>query len=156
MAKLGFDASTVEPSTGFQALPKGDFLMVITDSEMKPIKSGKGEGLNLTFEVIDGPHTRQKAFLWLNLVHENAQAVEISQRTLSAICHAVGVMKPDDSEQLHDIPLIVTMAKDRNDPDRTVPQGFKSAKEGTVPAGTNRTPPAAKTASATPPWKRAA
>ena len=32
--------------------------------------------------------------------------VEIAQRTLSAICHATGLMQVDDSEQLHLIPLI--------------------------------------------------
>lgn len=159
MANLsGFDATQVAPSTSMEALPKGDYLMMITDTEMKPIKSGKGEGLNITFEVLDGDHKGKKAWVWLNLVHENAQAVEISQRNLSAICHAVGVLKPSDSIELHDRPLIVTMAKDRNDPERTVPQSYKPANSAAVPMSvTARVPVQARPAvAAQPPWKRQA
>ena len=52
---------------------------------------------------------RRKIFDQLNLVNRNEQTVEIAQRTLSAICHAVGQVHVSDSEQLHFKPLIVTL-----------------------------------------------
>ena len=106
MAYLGsFDANTVEPAD-FSALPAGDYSVLISSSEWKPAKSG-GQYLSLTLQVLEGPH--QGRFLWhnLNLNHPTAQAAEIAQRELSAICRAVGRMTIEDTEQLHDIPMIV-------------------------------------------------
>lgn len=40
MADLrGFDAQTVEPNDSFDPLPNGDYLCIITASEMKPTKA---------------------------------------------------------------------------------------------------------------------
>ena len=109
MAYLGsFDANTVEPAD-FSALPAGDYSVLISSSEWKPAKSG-GQYLSLTLQVLEGPH--QGRFLWhnLNLSHPTAQAAEIAQRELSAICRAVGRFQINDSEELHNIPLIVKVA----------------------------------------------
>ena len=46
-------------------------------------------------------------FEQLNLKNNNPQTVEIAQKQLSAICHAVGVLKPQKSEELHGKPLKV-------------------------------------------------
>ena len=48
----------MEPSSDFEPVPAGKYLAVITESEMKPMKSGSGNYLQLTFEIIDGPHKR--------------------------------------------------------------------------------------------------
>jgi len=43
MANLnGFNATEVEPTTNFEPLPAGKYLAAITESEMKPTKSGSG------------------------------------------------------------------------------------------------------------------
>jgi hypothetical protein len=41
--------------------------------------------------------------------------VEITRSHLSAICHAIGVMKPRDSSELHHLPLVITVKAKRND-----------------------------------------
>ncbi len=56
--------------------------------------------------MLEGAYAGRKLFDRLNLINANPTTVEIAQRTLSAICHAVGKMQVDDSEQLHLIPLI--------------------------------------------------
>ncbi|MBF0094660.1 MAG: DUF669 domain-containing protein, partial [Alphaproteobacteria bacterium] len=110
MAKFGntFDASTVEPSKSFEPLPPGRYLVQIVASEMRPTKDGQGQGqyLWLELDVLEGAFTGRKLFDRLNLVNNSAQTVEIAQRTLSAICHAVGKLQVQDSEELHLIPLI--------------------------------------------------
>lgn len=100
----GFDASKVKP-TSFEPLPAGWYTVVITESENKPTKAGTGSYLQLTLEVVDGEYKGRKLFERLNLENPNAQAVEIARGTLSAICHAVNVLTPRDSSELHNKPM---------------------------------------------------
>lgn len=158
MAYLGsFDANTVEPAD-FSALPAGDYSVLISSSEWKPAKSG-GQYLSLTLQVLEGPH--QGRFLWhnLNLSHPTAQAAEIAQRELSAICRAVGRMTIEDSEQLHDIPMIVKVAyippKDQW-PEKNQIKQWKPAGSAAQPALTPAPAPATKSAPATKPAPKAA
>lgn len=112
----GFDANTVEPTTDFEPIPAGKYLAVITESEFKPTKSGNGSYLQFTFEILDGPHRGRHLWARLNLDNPNQTAVKIARAELSAICRAVGVMAPNDSVELHDIPLCITVrCKKRND-----------------------------------------
>ena len=108
MARLGetFDATTVEPHKPLEALPPGRYVVQIVNSEMRPTKDGMGQYLWLELDVLEGEYAGRKLFDRLNLINANPTTVEIAQRTLSAICHAVGKMQVDDSEQLHLIPLI--------------------------------------------------
>ena len=101
MANLsGFDANRVEPSSDFDPLPAGKYLALITDSEMKPTKAGTGSYLQLTFEIIDGPHKGRKVWARLNLINSNDTTVKIAQAELSAICRAVGVLGHGGAAQL--------------------------------------------------------
>lgn len=107
MANLGhFDATSVAPREDFAPLPPGEYVAQITDSEMKPTSKG-GQRLELTFEVIDGPAKGRKVWANLNLDNPNPRAVEIAQRELSAICHAVGKLQVNDSQELHYKPLVI-------------------------------------------------
>lgn len=110
MASLaGFDASTVEPAKGFEPIPAGDYVAMIIASEMKKTQGG-GQRLALTLQVIDGQYQNRKLFDNLNLVNngENKATTEqIAKATLSAICRAVGKLTPNDSSELHHIPLRV-------------------------------------------------
>lgn len=117
MANLqGFNAAEVEPNEGFEPLPAGHYSVVISDSEMKPTKSGNGNYLKLCLDVIEGQYRNRKLFLNLNLDNPNPQAVQIARGELSAICRAVGVMTPKDSAELHNIPMVVKVAcKNRAD-----------------------------------------
>ncbi|MCG8394757.1 MAG: DUF669 domain-containing protein [Pseudomonadales bacterium] len=84
--------------------------MAITSSEMKPTKDNAGAYLELVFTVMDGEHQGRKVWERLNVQNNNAQAVEIAQKQLSAICHCVGVFQVSDTSQLHNIPLQVKIA----------------------------------------------
>lgn len=119
MANLhGFNAHDVEPTTEFDPLPADKYLALITDSEMKPTKSGSGSYLQLTFEILDGPHKGRHLWARLNLDNPNETAVKIARAELSSICRAVGVMQPKDSVELHDLPLIIAVkCKKRRDTD---------------------------------------
>jgi hypothetical protein len=110
MANLhGFDANTVEPSSDRSAIPPGRYAAVITATEMKPTKSGNGKYLEFEFQIVDGEHKGRKLWDRLNLENPNGTAVQIARSTLSAICRSVGVPRPNDSSELHSVPLCVSV-----------------------------------------------
>jgi len=159
MADLrGFDANQVEPSTDFDPVPAGRYLAVITASELKPNKAGTGSYLQLTFAIVDGEHKGR--FLWarLNLDNPNPTAVAIAKAELSAICRAVGVPAPNDSSDLHDLPLVIHVrCKKRPDTGEVTNEvkGYAPKATLTEPAvkpGTAAAPANGK--ATTPPWKR--
>lgn len=118
MAQIGhFDATQVAPATKPPAMPTGWYNVMITDSEMKANKAQTGHYLQLGLKVIDGPYAGRMAFDRLNLLNPNPTAVKIAQETLSAICHATGVMQVQDSQQLHGIPLQARLLKKEADGD---------------------------------------
>jgi hypothetical protein len=110
MVELNFDANEVEPLGSFEPLPVGEYVVVIESTEMKDASTGRGQYLQLVYNVIDGDFKGRKLFDRLNLVNESTQAQEIAQRALSSICRAVSVMHPQNSEELHDKPFIVKVA----------------------------------------------
>lgn len=120
MANLGgvFDASTVDPSAPFEAIPPGDYKVMIVDSSMDYTKNGDGQFLKLQLQVIDGPHQGTTLFDRLNLVNANPKAEEIAKRTLSAICHALGKLQVSDSSDLHNLPLAAKVSLVPAGPDR--------------------------------------
>ena len=118
MANLGqqFDASQVAPSTGYDVIPKGEYVMRITDSDVVPNSAQTGTVLKLTLEVVSGEYAGRKVFDQLNLTNPNEMAVKISRERLSAYCHATGVIQLQDSQQLHGIPFVakVKIKVDKN------------------------------------------
>ncbi len=162
MADLrGFDANDVEPNAGFEAIPTGQYLAVITESEMKPTKSNQGYYLQLTFEVIEGEYAGRKVWARLNLENPNETAVAIARGDLSAICRAVGVLTPNDSDELHDIPLLIkVVAKKRQDTGELTNEikGYADPKKAEKPTAKEPAKTAATSAAKEPakvaPWKK--
>ena len=109
MASFGhtFDASTVEPTTPFDVLPPGKYRVQLVASEMRPTKDGMGQYLLLELDILEGQYAGRKLFDRLNLVNANPDAVQMAQRSLSALCRAAGKMQVSNSEQLHLIPLMI-------------------------------------------------
>jgi hypothetical protein len=156
MADLrGFDANQVEPSTDFDPIPAGTYEALIIGSEMKAVKAGTGHYLQLTFEIIDGPHKGRKVWARLNLANSNETTVKIAQAELSAICRAVRVLRPNDSVELHNLPLqIKVRLKKRKDTQELVNEIHGYSPKGTVAETTGGGKPPLPSASGTPPWKR--
>jgi hypothetical protein len=160
MADLrGFDANAVEPSSDFEPIPAGKYLAVIVESEMKANKAGTGHYLQLTFEVIDGPYKGRYLWARLNLDNPNATAVQIAKAELSAVCRAVGVLAPNDSTDLHDLPLVIHVKCKKRPDTGEVTNEIKgySPKASLAEATTSTKPAAVPPANGkptTPPWKR--
>ncbi len=141
-------------------LPEGKYTVVITDSEIRENKSGTGEHIALTMQVIDeGPHQNRLVWAHLNVVNRNPQAERIGRAELKALCTAIDVIKPDDASELRDKPFVIKVKIDPKDSDRNVVRGYMPAKGTDTPKPASK--PAAKPESpapaetkAAPPWKR--
>ena len=156
MSTLNFDANTVDPSVGFDPIPAGKYLAVITDSETKPTKAGTGEYLQLEFEVIEGDYKGRKLWARLNIKNPNADAVRMAQADLSAICRAVNVMTPNDSIELHNLPLTITVRCRKNQDDEMTNEirGYAPREANTGAVAANPATPAPQAANSQPPWAR--
>ncbi|MCP4567358.1 MAG: DUF669 domain-containing protein [FCB group bacterium] len=110
MVKVNFDANTVEPQTAFDAIPAGPYLAMITESEVRDTRDGDNQYLKLEFEIVEGKHKGRKLWVNLNLWHSNKQASSIAEAEMSAICHAVNIMQPSDTSELHDTPMCLKVA----------------------------------------------
>ena len=150
MANLnGFNANEVDPLTDFEPIPAGEYLAMITGSEMKTTKSGSGSYLELTFQVLEGKY--QGRLLWsrLNLDNPNPIAVQMARAELSTICRAISVMAPNDSVELHNLPLqIVVKCRKREDTGdiNNEIKGYQKKKSVTVTRE--------QTEDSIPPWER--
>ncbi|MDP8228357.1 MAG: DUF669 domain-containing protein [Candidatus Electryoneaceae bacterium] len=170
LGQNGFDATHVDPTVDFEHVPAGRYAAEITDSDMRDNSKGTGEYLWLEFTILDGPCAGRKLWTQLNLVNPSSQAVEIAQRELSAICHAAGKLRVQDSIELHNIPLQINV-KVKPDPEygpQNIIRGFKMigdtrpgpTRKQTEPVkaastGKEESPaPAPATGTSVPPWKR--
>jgi hypothetical protein len=105
MAGINFDATTVTPNAGFAPVEKGKYTVIITKSEFKPTSNGAGKLINF-HTTIQGGHNHGREIMFnLNWENQNAKAVEIGRGQFSAICHAVNVLRVQDTQQLHNIPF---------------------------------------------------
>jgi hypothetical protein len=154
MATLNnFDANQVDPSVALDPLPAGKYLAVVSESELKPTKTGGGKYLQLTFQIIDGEFKGRLVWARLNLENKSEMTVKIARGELSAICRAIGVMQPKDSVELHNVPLEINVGlkkRDDNGEFTNVIKGYaKKGGGGGGGAAGARVP-----TGGIPPWKR--
>lgn len=101
MTSFSFDATTVAPNTGPDAIDPGKYTFMITGFEEKATSDRTGKRAIWTCTVQGGPFNGRKIQAGFN-VHlpgkENAQAIAWGQ--LSALCHVVGVLRFQNGQQL--------------------------------------------------------
>lgn len=120
-----FDASQFEPSQGGGPHPKGKFPATISNTSIKPTKSGDGGMFEVEFSTQAGAITNR-----YNLWNKEPKAVEIAQKQLSALCYATGIFKLDfrnDGAALRGAKLIIEV-DDQKNKDGT-PNGYVEVKK---------------------------
>lgn len=120
-----FDVSAIDPyvNSGGAPLPTGDYLMQITSMEPRHNNNqASGSNLALEYTVLDGEFKGRKYFENLNLWHTNSKdAVEVAQKHLSSIGHAVGITKGGDLTLLAMKPMIVSLELQEATPEEINP-----------------------------------
>lgn len=130
---MGFDAAKVEPNEPASAVPKGEYQVIIVESEKKPTSKGDGSLLNMVLQIVEGPFKNRKLYDRLNLWNKSEQATKIAQGTLSAICRAVNVLTPRNSDDLHNRTLTAVVdVKEYQGNLRNEVKGYKPKQTGVV------------------------
>lgn len=156
MASFSFDSTNVAPETKSEPIPAGTYIAQVIDSDLIAAKSGSGNNLKLVFEILDGQFKGRKVFENLCVQHSNSETQRIAQAKLSALCHATGVVRIQDSSELHGHPVKINVAiqPPQNGYDaKNVIKGYEAANAGgfaPVPAATQQA------ANAAPAWAKKA
>lgn len=149
MGNLNFDSTQYEASSPMEAVPSDWYPCLIASTEIKETKKGDGgRYLMFTFDIAEGPYKNRKLFDRLNLWNRNQQAVDIANKSMTAICQAVGLIQPRNHEEFRGKRLMVKAVK-TNDPqygEGNEIKGYKAI-ESQEPSYSP-----AQAAPATPPW----
>lgn len=110
MALLNLDLTNVEQQQAYDPLPPGWYPAMITESEVGSTKANDGSTkLDLVFVITDGQFKGRKVYNTLNIGNKNEIAKEIALKQLSSIAHAVNVLNVQQSEWLHEKPLMIRL-----------------------------------------------
>lgn len=90
-------------------LPKGDYVVKIIESDYVKNNKKTGHNVKLTREVIEGEFKGRKIFRNLAIDNPNSETVRIANEELTSTALAVGVPDFEDTEDLHDIPHVVSL-----------------------------------------------
>lgn len=130
MAFINFDSTNIAPETRMDPVPAGTYLAHIVDSDLVAAKSGSGQNLKLVFEILDGQFKARKVHENLCVQHINADTQRIAQAKLSAICHATGTLRVQESSELHYKPVKINVTvqppNDKYDAQNRI-KGYESA-----------------------------
>jgi hypothetical protein len=110
--------------------PAGDYLMHIVKTEMKQTKAKTGHYLSIHFKILEGDYAGRMMFTNLNLDNPNPVAVDIANKELNSICQACGLEGVEDSDELLQIPMVVTAKVDPGDaqwPPSNAPTKYQNA-----------------------------
>jgi hypothetical protein len=107
MANLNFNVNSDDLEDVIEAVPAGEYKVIISNSDYKVNSKSTGMNLQLEYEIVEGNFKGRKIFENLCLEHEKEQTAAIARKKLNSIGVAVGVTDIKDSRQLHNIPLIV-------------------------------------------------
>ena len=97
-----FDVATEEGSPDFEPLPKGSYVASITDAKVGPLKSGKGQAVQLTWEVEGDKYAGRLIFDRVIVTHESEKAQRFGRQKFKDIATACEV-----SQQITDLSVLL-------------------------------------------------
>lgn len=120
----------------FDALPAGEYKVVVIEMKEKPTKDGGGVRMEVKLQVCSGQYQNRTLFDGLNVVNKSAQAQAIGRGQLKALCVACGKEDPKTTEELYGKPIIakVKVGKDQNGNPRNEIAGYKALVTPSAPA----------------------
>ena len=89
-----FDATTVPDAPSAEALPAGDYTVMVTETDFRPTNKTQPDGtptgsyLSATFQVVEGEHSGRNLYEMYNIVNLNPKAVAIGKEQLRDLCLA--------------------------------------------------------------------
>lgn len=149
MPQINFDATTVDPASGSSQFEPGRYKVVIIHSETAPVRDDDQSGkLVLKLQSIEGNNAGATMNYTLNCFNKNPEAARIAWQQLSAIMHVVGYLRAAQTEELHNRPFIIDVAKQPNNDKYTQVSGVFDV-NGNPPSKAGQPAAAAQPAAAT-------
>jgi hypothetical protein len=167
MAQFQFNTDNVDKrESNYELLPAGWYTAQAVESEIVPLKSGNGQAIKLTFEVLSNGYRGRKLWVRLNVRHTNPEAERIAQQQLRELCEAIGLARFNDTVELHNKPVQVKVKVRKDDTgqyeDQNDVSGFKAATGaaqpafGSAPPARAAAPAPAASSAPVPPWQKRA
>lgn len=107
------------PDTGGKTvlIPDGRYPAIIVKSDLVENSFKTGSFLALTVVITQGQYAGKEFIERLNIINPNADAVNMSYRTLARISEALGMTQtPADTNTLHNKPLIIETETEKGEP----------------------------------------
>jgi hypothetical protein len=166
MAQFEFNTDSVEKrKNSYELLPAGWYTAQVAESEIVDMKSGNGQALKLTIEVLQDGYLGRKIWTRLNVRHTDQKTEGIAQQQLRELCDSIGLARFRDTTELHNKPMQIKVKIRKDDSgkyeDQNEVNGFKPAIGGgghVAAAAPRAAVPAANApaAGAVPPWQKRA
>jgi len=129
MANINFtpDKAEADSMGAYTPLPKGKYEVMIVASELRDTRAGDGSYLSLQYTILSGDQTNRTLYQNYNIKNPNPMAVSLAHKALSALCFACGKGESvPDSEDLHNIPLMVDVVISRDGKNNDIKSYSKS------------------------------
>jgi len=108
----GFDAISIEPDTGsFGAIPAGDYVAEIIESEQVANKNNTGSHLKLTFKIIDGEYENRRLWHRVNYWHNDPGCALKARQHFKKICKFAGNPDINDASEIHGLPIVIRVVQ---------------------------------------------
>lgn len=117
MAELNYtaDFNDIDEVDFFEALPVGDYTVMIEDSDVCMTKSGTGRYVKFVYQIIDGEYKGRKLFEILNIENQNQQTAARARTSLNSICFYCDKQGAEDTSELHGEVLVVQVGIKKNE-----------------------------------------
>ncbi len=97
---LNFDATKFNPEQGMAKHPVGKFPAIVSDVSVEENKNKDGGYFSIMFATQSGAIRKNYNLWFANPSDGQKQAIDIANRQLSALCHAVGIFRLGDGREL--------------------------------------------------------
>jgi len=126
MAQLQFSTDGINTESQYDALPPGEYEVIVSESDLRENSKGTGHFLAITHEV-QAPEQYRGRKLWNNITvnHQSAKAQEIGKQQLAQLVKSCGFQAISDSEQIHGIPVVAIVKIQKDDATRNDVKGYK-------------------------------
>jgi hypothetical protein len=137
-----FDTAKEEGSPDFEPIPKGQYVAIVTDAKVGPLKSGKGQAVQLTWKIEGGQYANRLIFDRVIVAHESAEATKFGRRKLKDIADACSVKGHiTDLTVLLNKPCSVYVKIEQDDAGEYPPKNRIGRVKPVAPVKTNDKPP---------------
>jgi hypothetical protein len=111
MVQISFNPSEAKSmdEIGFDPIPAGQYKAIVTEADAVVPKSGDGSMIKMKLQIVEGEHKDRLLFENLCVEHSKQKVAEIAQARLRQYCEAMNLSVLNDTEQLLNKPVLVTI-----------------------------------------------